>query len=170
MLNRRDAVGGFLGAAVVPGGLASAARVEAGPQDALLAFLRAFENCDLPRMEAAFARDATCFDRAPADPGDLAPYHRAAGMPPGMRHLALTLPKTVPGPPYHRVDPQGLACVLHGDIALCTFELEDADNLGRRTVVLRHEADAWKIIHIHASNIYLAPRRTAAETEAGSAS
>lgn len=169
MLNRRDAVGGFLGAALVPGGLAGAALAESGPQAALLAFLRAFENCDLPRMEAAFAPDATCFDRAPADPADLAPYHRAMGMPAGMRHLALTLPKTVPGPPYHRVDPQGLACVLHGDIALCTFELEGDDNLGRRTVVLRNEADGWKIIHIHASNIYLAAKRTAAATEPGSA-
>jgi len=154
MLTRREALHGVGGATLAFGEIADAAVTDDGPRAALLAFLRAFENCDLPRMEAAFARGATYFDRAPRAPGDPALYRRGTGMPAGMRQIASTLPRTVPGPPYHRLEPRNLACDVHGEMALCTFELDSADSLGRRTIALRNGADGWKIIHIHASNIY----------------
>lgn len=154
MLTRREALHGVGGAALAAGEIANTAPADDDPQAALLAFLRAFENCDLARMQAAFARGATYFDRAPREPGDRALYRRGAGMPAGMRQIATTLPKTVPGPPYHRLEPRNLACERHGEIALCTFELDSADSLGRRTIVLRKQAGGWKIIHIHASNVY----------------
>lgn len=152
MLSRREALSAAAGAA--SNGLIKRAPAKDGPEEALMAFLRAFEDCDLPRMEAAFARDATCFDRAPREPGDLARYRRKTGMPDGMRQLAMNLPKSAAGPPYQRLDPRNLACETYGEIALCTFELDGADGLGRRTIVLRRQEGGWKIIHIHASNVY----------------
>ena len=38
-----------------------------------------------------------------------------------------------------------------GDAALVTCHLRDA-RLGRRSFVLRRDGDAWRIIHLHASN------------------
>jgi ketosteroid isomerase-like protein len=154
MLTRRETLSGVGGATLASGARANATAADHSAQAALLSFLRAFEDCDLARMEVAFARDATCFDRAPREPGNLASYRRAAGMPAGMRQLASTLPARVPGPPYQRLIPRNLACETYGEIALCTFELDGADGLGRRTIVLRRQAEGWKITHIHASNVY----------------
>jgi ketosteroid isomerase-like protein len=123
---------------------------------ALQEFLTAFENCDLARMEAAFAPDATYFDRAPAGqkvtPGE---YRRGRGMPPGMRRLATELPKTRAGPPFLALRPHDLLIQAGADVAVCTFHLDDPDSLGRRTVVLQRRQGAWKIIHIHASTVAL---------------
>lgn len=124
------------------------------PEQVLRSFLKAFEDCDLVRMEAAFAPDATYFDRAPRAADDPEHYRRGHGMPAEMRMLAAALPQQVPGPPYHRIDPRNLTCDRHGETTLCTFELEDADSLGRRTILLRRDAGGWKIAHIHASNVY----------------
>ncbi len=127
----------------------------AGPEKALRAFLRAFENCDLPAMEAAFAPEATSFDRAPPVPGDLSLYRRKSGMPAGMRQLALALPTAQLGPPYHHLQPANLSVERYDDFAIAMFELEGADNLGRRTVILRRYGEHWLIVHLHASNVYL---------------
>jgi hypothetical protein len=60
----------------------------------------------------------------------------------------------VAGPAHQRLIASNLACETFGEIALCTFELDGADSLGRRTILLRKQKGAWKIIHIHASNVY----------------
>jgi hypothetical protein len=155
-MDRRTVLGGLLVAATPAG--AKAADNPAGPGDALLAFLKAFERCDLDAMQAAFADDATCFDRivlsAKATPGiDLAHYRRLMGMPPGMRQVALSLPKDHPGPPYQDLTPKDLMIQAGRDMAVCTFHLDYPHILCRRTVVLGLRSGAWKIIHIHASNV-----------------
>jgi hypothetical protein len=38
-------------------------------------------------------------------------------------------------------------------MALCTFMFDKPDRLGRRTTVLVRRGGAWKILHIHASNL-----------------
>jgi len=156
MLTRRETLSGVAGATWASSEFVKAGPADGSPQAALLAFLHAFEDCDLARMEEVFARDATSFDRAPRQPGSLAAYRRQKGMPGGMRQLASTLPKNVPGPPYQRIEPKNLVCDRYGDIALCSFELDSPDSLGRRTIVLRWQEGGWKIIHIHASNVYAA--------------
>lgn len=144
----------LLGGLTLLGACATEAHASGDPRDVLLAFLRAFENCDLPAMEAAFASDATYFDRAvPTANDDLSHYRRGQGMPAGMRALAESLPRTIPGPPYHRVTPIDLLVQGSGDTAICSFHLEDGHTLGRRTVVLVRRGGAWKILHIHASNV-----------------
>ena len=129
-----------------------------GPETALRDFLRAFEDCDLKAMELAFSTDATSFDRivmAPETKGpiDLRDYRRIRGMPPGMRRTAEELPRGKKGPPYQSLEPRDLLIQRSGDIAVCTFHLEHPHALGRRTVILQQRSGAWKIIHIHASNV-----------------
>ncbi|MFT3727615.1 MAG: nuclear transport factor 2 family protein [Terricaulis sp.] len=133
----------------------AATPASADARETLLAFLRAFENCDLPAMEAAFAPDATHFDRALPQAGgnDLSAFKRGQGMPPGMRHIAEALPRTSPGPPYHHVVAEDLLVQGSDEVAVCSFHLTSADSLGRRTVVLARRAGHWKIIHLHASNV-----------------
>lgn len=131
---------------------------EAAARAALLAFLKAFEDCDLPAMEAAFAQDCVSFDRtlttATAQPGlTFEPYRRQAGMPAGMRRAAEALPRTAKGPPYQDLTPHDLLVQAGADMAVCTFHLEQPHSFGRRTVVLRKRGGAWKIIHIHASSL-----------------
>ena len=149
-VDRRALLGGltFLSAC------ATDARAADEASSALLAFLHAFENCDLSAMEAAFAPDATFFDRvAPDATEELAHYRRGQGMPPGMRALAESLPRTSPGPPYHHVTPVDLLIQGSADVAVCSFHLEGGDTLGRRTVVLVRREGGWRILHIHASNV-----------------
>ena len=123
-------------------------------ESVLLSFLRSFEDCDLPRMESAFAEDATYFDRArPTETQDLSNYRRGRGMPAGMRRLAQQLPTTNPGPPYHRLTPEDLLIQEEDDVAVCSFHLASQGALGRRTIILRRRAGRWEIIHILASNI-----------------
>ncbi len=156
-MNRRTVLGGLLVAAT-PTAAVAAAEGETGPRDALIAFLKAFERCDLDAMQAAFADDATCFDRivlsARATPGiDLGHYRRLMGMPPGMRQVALTLPNDHPGPPYQDLTPKDLMIQAGQDMAVCTFHLDYPHILCRRTVVLALRGAKWKILHIHASNV-----------------
>ena len=122
-----------------------------------MAFLRSFAAYDLSAMEAAFASDAVSFDAVTAGTDQPAPTKesrkRAPGMPEGMRQIALALPKERPGPPYHRPDLiQDLLVQVEGNMALCTFHFDNPDRLGRRTIILVRRADAWRILHIHASN------------------
>ena len=74
-------------------------------------------------------------------------------MPPGMRRTAEELPRGQKGPPYQSLEPRDLLIQGSADVAVCTFHLEHPHTLGRRTVVLQQHSGAWKIIHIHASNV-----------------
>ena len=57
------------------------------------------------------------------------------------------------GPPYLALRPDGLSIRRMGESALVTFHLHDPGILCRRTLILRQEADGWKIVHLHASNL-----------------
>jgi ketosteroid isomerase-like protein len=157
-ISRRLALAAALTAApaVVAAAASDGARTSA--EVALRAFLRAFENDDLATMEAAFAPDAVCFDPVVASAKgsqglDLQALHRKPGMPATMRALVESSLKTGSGPPYRRLDPKDLLVQTDGHMALCTFHLEAPTNLARRTIVLIRREAAWKILHIHASNV-----------------
>ena len=154
--NRREAMA--LGLALAAAPAAAGQDDKAAAEAVLRAFLRSFANCDLAAMEAAFAPDATSFDALTAGPNAPAPtlasMKRAPGMPATMRRVAEALPKERSGPPYHRPDLiDGLLVQVAGDMALCTFMFDKPDRLGRRTIVLVRRDGAWKILHIHASNL-----------------
>jgi len=146
------------GLAAAPAAASSASAAENEIRAALLAFLKAFEDCDLPRMEAAFAPDANGFDRTVmsakgASGLKLDDWRRVDGMPPGMRKLAQVLPKTQAGPPYQSLVPQDLLIQASADMAVCTFHLVSPHILCRRTIVMARRHGVWRIIHIHASNV-----------------
>lgn len=155
---------GVMATALAGSGLAAAtpAAAAAGPEAqveaALRAFLTAFENCDLPAMAAAFAPEATSFDRTTMSPAGQAsirldPWRRVAGPPPGMWAVAESLKKTGSGPPYQRLDPQDLLIQASADMAVCSFHLTGPHLVGRRTIVMAKRPGGWKIIHLHASQV-----------------
>lgn len=155
--SRRQAIGLGLALAAVPAA-AAAQDGAASAEAALRAFLRSFADCDLTAMEAAFAPDSTSFDALTAGPNapaqTLAAMKRAPGMPATMRRVAERMKQERPGPPYHRPDQiDDLLVQVVGDMALCTFQFDDPDRIGRRTIVLVRRAGTWRILHLHASNL-----------------
>jgi hypothetical protein len=119
---------------------------------ALRRFLTAFENLEWEPFRAAFADSATVF-------------HPAAGMPERVTGRAAVdstfravfadvRAHAAGGPPFHRLTPVDLRIQpLAPGIVLVTFELRNAERLGRRTVVFGREREGWRIVHLHASNI-----------------
>jgi ketosteroid isomerase-like protein len=127
-------------------------------ETALLEFLRAFENCDIPAMDRVFAPDCVSFEQVVAGSAghtvsDLTPYRRCAGMPPAMRRIALDLPTRTLGPPYHSLVPQDLMIQVFGDAAVATFHIQRDGILRRRTVVFVKRDEGWRIVHFHASSV-----------------
>ena len=63
-------------------------------------------------------------------------------------------------PPYMHLDPQDLEIQMFDDIAIVTFHLDRGKNsIGRRTLVWHKNAEGWKIVHLHASNVELTGNR-----------
>jgi hypothetical protein len=58
-----------------------------------------------------------------------------------------------PQAPYLDIDPKKMQVILIQDVAIATFELDDTDSLGRRTIVLKKVEGKFLIIHLHASKI-----------------
>ena len=128
---------------------------------ALLQFLSAFENCDLAAMEAGFAEDALTFDptlmsREGTPKIDAEEFRRKTGMSPAMRRICTSALKSGAKPPYVSVKPLDLSIQMGADMAVCSFHLESQGRLARRTTVLAKRSGAWKIIHLHASNVQIA--------------
>ena len=160
--NRRETLGLGLLLAASPAMAAAAEGADdaASAEAALRAFLRSFADCDLVAMEAAFAPDATSFDALTAGPNAPVPtltaMKRAPGMPAIMRRVAERMKQERPGPPYHRPDQiDDLLVQVIGDMALCTFQFDDPDRIGRRTIALVRRDGVWRILHLHASNLQL---------------
>ncbi len=127
--------------------------------EALESFIAAFEDGDMETMEASFSRNAVTFPRsimAHEYDGDIevSKYRRVRGIDPQMRDLIDSLKKSGRERPYLDIKPVDLEIQIFGDAALVTFHLVGGERLGRRTFVLALIDDAWKIVHLHASNVY----------------
>jgi ketosteroid isomerase-like protein len=151
---RAPAFAAFLALLMIPAAQASEQEV----RDALEAFIAAFEAGDTAAMREAFADDAVTFPRAIMSAGaegpiDAGEYRRVRGIDPQMLELIDELKARGDGPPYLDIRPRDLDIRLFGDAALATFHLGDDNSLGRRTFVLARYGDAWKIVHLHASNV-----------------
>ena len=137
----------------------SAADAEEEVMQLLTAFLQAFENGDLSFMEASFADDSVTFPRAIMSEEIIGPinsdeYMRVAGLDPNMRALIAGWQETdASGPPYMNLDPEDFQLKMFDDAALATFHLKGGSTLSRRTFVLARRDGAWKIVHLHASNV-----------------
>ena len=131
------------------------ARAESEIEQTLGGFLTAFDNLDWPAFRGFFAPDATMFHPA-------APNQKRIDSPGEFEKAWLgvfaRIRKTSgrSAPPYMNLQPQDVMIrILSPDIALVTFHLTDANILSRRTIVFRHDAGGWKIVHLHASNLPL---------------
>ena len=119
---------------------------------ALRRFLTAFENLEWQSFRAAFADSATVFHPAPTMAERVT---GRAGIDSTFRAVfADVRAHATGGPPFHRLTPVDLRTQpLAPGVVLATFELRNAERLGRRTVVFGRERDGWRIVHLHASNI-----------------
>ncbi len=126
--------------------------------EAMESFITAFENGDIEAMEASFSPNAVTFPRAIMayeydGEIDVAQYRRVRGIDPQMRELIDSLKKSGRERPYLDIQPKDLEIQVFGEAALVTFHLGGGDSIGRRTFVLARIDDAWKIVHLHASNV-----------------
>ena len=119
-------------------------------QQTVAEFIEAFDHLDWDRFQQYFAADATAFF-----PFDNAPYCAVGADEIEARFKTFfeQVRTTVPGPPYLHLDPTGTEWQLLRDVALVTFHLRRPGRVGRRTLVLRRQQQAWKIVHLHASNM-----------------
>lgn len=106
------------------------------------AFLGGLRARDWERMQPAFAVDADVF--FPFDD----PPRRVQGIT-AIEAVFRAFFATRDG--AVDVQPLDLAIRAMGDAALVTFHLDRPGAVGRRTLVLRRDADRWRIAHLHAS-------------------
>jgi ketosteroid isomerase-like protein len=122
-------------------------------EQALSAFLTAFDNLDWHAFRACFSGTATVFH--PSAPNtrriDTSDQFEKAWL--GVfERIKKNSGRT--SPPYMRLNPLDLRVdKLSEDVALVTFHLVDGSTVNRRTLVFKRDPDGWKIVHIHASNI-----------------
>lgn len=119
-------------------------------------FLTAFENLDWEPFRASFAEDATAFFPTPEPPGRF--VGRAAIEAQFTKVFAAIRASAPGGPPYQRLAPDDLRIDRLGqDVALVSFLLHNPQRIARRTLIFQRRDGAWRIVHLHASNVPVAP-------------
>ena len=132
-----------------------AIEAEAEIKTTLGKFLIAFDNLDWPSFRQFFSPDTTMFH--PSAPNQKR-IDSASEFERAWRGVFARIQKSSgkSSPPYMHLEPQDVKIQMLADgVALVTFHLTDGNVLSRRTIVFRREGDAWKIVHIHASNLTL---------------
>jgi ketosteroid isomerase-like protein len=121
-------------------------------QQALTTFIQAFDNLDWERFRSAFDDDATVFF-----PRGFSA--RATGRAEFEKNFKVVFEQIRDGktaPPFMDIQPEDMEIQRLGDVAVVTFHLDDRPGmLNRRTLVLRKNANGWKIVHLHASEVKL---------------
>ncbi len=121
-----------------------------GVQGAVEEFLQAFDALDWERFRQCFAPEAMVFFPFDSQP------RRAQGseaVEAVFKRFFDEVRTHAAGPPYLHLTPHDLTIQVWQDIALVTFHLDRTSGVGRRTVVMQRQAQQWRIIHLHASNI-----------------
>lgn len=126
---------------------------EAQVRDALGIFLTAFNNLDWPAFRAAFGPNPTMFH--PASPNTRRieteeQFDKAwAGV---FERIRKSSGRSTP--PYMQLEPQDLRIeFLSENVALVSFHILNPGEIDRRTIIFKRYGSAWKIVHIHASNL-----------------
>ena len=129
------------------------AEADAALPDFIAGFVADFENLDWARFRARFSEDSTVF--FPPQYGALRATGRAETDPAWLRTFeAIRAASGRAEAPFMRLLPRDLLVQEMAGAAVVTFTLGGgAAPLGRRTLVLRRDADGWRIVHLHGSTI-----------------
>ena len=120
-------------------------------ESASRAFLGAFEDLDLDRFMACWGSDPSVIHPFPESGRRLDGWSQVHD---GWRAIFDFLRTTKHGPPYLDLRPLDLDVRELGDgVAVVSFHLALDRALGRRTLVLSEQSGAWKVVHLHASNV-----------------
>jgi ketosteroid isomerase-like protein len=125
-----------------------------GLADTVQAFLAAFAALDWEPFRRSFADDATVFFPLTDHPQRAEGREEIERLFRGVFERARA--DSPSGPPYLALQPHDLSIRRMGDMgegACVTFHLHDPGVLCRRTLILCHGAEGWKIVHLHASNL-----------------
>ena len=148
---------GAFGLLLVPPLRAQAPPACPGPADVcafLTTFLSALNRRDWDAFRGTFAEDITViFDR----PGPPQRQEGRAAVEAVFQNI-FPAPGSPPGPTATPVLPDSLMVQALGDVAVVSFHVRHADQLGRRTLVFHRTADGWKVVHIHGSSAPLPPQ------------
>ena len=117
-------------------------------------FLRAFNDLDWDAFRDNFADSATVFQPLPSS---LLRNDGRAEFESVFENFFDAVRSDRNGPPYLNIQPRDVRIQMLGEVAVVTFHLrtDDRPSVGRRTFVLRKQEDgAWRIVHLHASNVH----------------
>jgi ketosteroid isomerase-like protein len=118
-----------------------------GADQAVTAFLEAFDSVDTDRFNAFFADDATMF--FPSGPFPQARVEGKAAITAAFGQLFSRARER--GVARLGLRPLDVQVQTHGDFAVASFHLRGNGNIGRRSIVMRRDAAGWRIVHFHAS-------------------
>ena len=117
-------------------------------------FIVAFNNLDWDTFRAAFADDVTVFNPDIPEATTVGRLNGRAQVEGGFRSVFEATRKKASGPPYLHIVPEDVQMQMLGETAIVSFQFDrEGNSIGRRTLVFHLEGRAWKIVHIHASNV-----------------
>jgi ketosteroid isomerase-like protein len=127
---------------------------------AAAAFISAFNALDRARFDPLFADDVTLF--FPSAPFEVRRVEGKAAVL-GWFGKFFDMARARSG--KLNIQPADFNVQDYGSVAVVTFHLNGGDAVGRRTLILRKDKSAWKIVHLHASSQPLAkPKDSSATT------
>ena len=131
----------------VPTGQAAPPAADAPVRAAVTEFVGALNALDAERLGRTMAEDVTVF--FPGPPFPAARIQGRATVQNAFGQLFGALRQR--GTRTASLSPTGLAVQLYGDTAIATFHLMGAQDVGRRTLVLRRSGVRWLVVHMHGS-------------------
>jgi ketosteroid isomerase-like protein len=119
------------------------------PEATASAFIDAFRAMDEARFDRFFAPDVTMFF-----PDGPFPKERVEGRVAVLAAFHSFFKRVKErGRTTLNIAPLDLRVDGYADVAVVTFRLDNAESVGRRSVILRKVAGEWRIAHFHASTI-----------------
>lgn len=130
------------------------AQEPASIEKAMDRFLVALNNLDLSVMGTLYDEHATTFSPSRAERIE----DSAVGLAIREQFESIRNRSQKSGPPYLDVKPQQMGIDrISQDVAVVSFHLKNETGVGRRTLVWKRFSDGWKIVHLHASTLNIAP-------------